>query len=154
MNVSLLLMCGTKLTLFTGVRVEWSKALARRDRWSEEVDLLKEEMRRVLRSLKWEEREWRARAQAPKLQSEAEALSDGRIAYALKQADGLRAVKHSFEVLWLRKEPSRGQAAGPMDIQAQAAAAAIIADLNDDHGDKEDRRKEKLGVAGEAGAKL
>ena len=81
----------------------------------------------MLRSLKWEEREWRARARVPKLQSEAQAIFDGRIAYAWKQAEGLRSVKQSFEELWLRKEPSRGQAAGPMDVQVQAAAVAIIA---------------------------
>ncbi|KAJ7061113.1 hypothetical protein C8F01DRAFT_987657 [Mycena amicta] len=33
------------------VRVQWTKARARRDRWVEEVQLLQEEMRRVLRSL-------------------------------------------------------------------------------------------------------
>ncbi|KAF9012930.1 hypothetical protein BDZ89DRAFT_1142716 [Hymenopellis radicata] len=36
------------------VRIEWSKALARKTRWTEEVEILKEEMRRVLRSLRWE----------------------------------------------------------------------------------------------------
>ena len=104
------------LSFFTGVRVEWSKALARKDRWSEEVELLKEEMRRVLRSLTWEEREWRTRAARPKLASEAQAIFDGHVAYAMRQANGLQSVKQSFEELWLRKEPSRGQPAGPMDV--------------------------------------
>lgn len=38
------------------VRVEWAKAKARRDRWTEEVELLREKMRRVLQSLEWRER--------------------------------------------------------------------------------------------------
>ena len=109
--------------------MEWSKALARKDRWHEEVELLKEEMRRVLRSLKWEELRWRTHADTPKKEEEMYAEWDGRVAYAKKQAAGVLDVRLSFEQLWLRKEPSRGQKSGPMDNMAQAAAAAIIADM-------------------------
>ncbi|PBK62350.1 hypothetical protein ARMSODRAFT_1024951 [Armillaria solidipes] len=44
--------------LHESVHVEWSKALARHDQWREEVKLLREEMRRVLQSLRWEALEW------------------------------------------------------------------------------------------------
>ncbi|KAG1851559.1 hypothetical protein C8R48DRAFT_750003 [Suillus tomentosus] len=44
-----------------GVRIEWCKARARAARWSEEVDLLLEEMRRVLAYLEWEIGAWRSR---------------------------------------------------------------------------------------------
>ncbi|KAJ7893230.1 hypothetical protein B0H13DRAFT_1625288 [Mycena leptocephala] len=47
--------------LHESVRVEWSKARARRDRWVEEVQLLHEEMKRVLRTIQGE---WAARAEA------------------------------------------------------------------------------------------
>ncbi|KAG2066650.1 hypothetical protein BDR04DRAFT_1233833 [Suillus decipiens] len=44
-----------------GVRIEWCKARARAARRSEEVDLLLEEMRRVLGYLEWEIGAWRSR---------------------------------------------------------------------------------------------
>ncbi|KAJ7895585.1 hypothetical protein B0H14DRAFT_3426194 [Mycena olivaceomarginata] len=43
------------------IRVEWSRALARKTRWCEEVMLLREEMRRVLRYLAWQAQWWRDR---------------------------------------------------------------------------------------------
>ncbi|KAJ7176163.1 hypothetical protein C8R43DRAFT_1084657 [Mycena crocata] len=66
------------------VRVEWARAMARKERWEEEVMLLREEMRRVLRYLTWQAGWWRERAG---LRSDAdEAVSAGLHAYALKQA--------------------------------------------------------------------
>ncbi|KAF7295224.1 CxC2 domain-containing protein [Mycena indigotica] len=38
--------------LHDSMRVEWAKARARKERWNEEVELLREEMKRVMRSLK------------------------------------------------------------------------------------------------------
>ncbi|KAF7312647.1 CxC2 domain-containing protein [Mycena indigotica] len=51
-----------EVRIHDAVRVQWAKARARRDRWTEEVLLIREEMRRVLRSLwsiqqQWLERE-------------------------------------------------------------------------------------------------
>ncbi|KAK0429918.1 hypothetical protein EV421DRAFT_1689748, partial [Armillaria borealis] len=40
------------------VRVEWAKALARKTRWTEEVQILREEMRHTLLSLQFEAGEW------------------------------------------------------------------------------------------------
>ena len=81
--------------------------------------------------------------------SEAQAIFDGHVAYAMRQANGLQSVKQSFEELWLRKEPSRGQPAGPMDAQAQAAAAAIIADLAKSHPpNQESGYLDKAGMSG------
>ncbi|KAJ7716269.1 hypothetical protein B0H16DRAFT_1339234 [Mycena metata] len=40
------------------VRVEWSKAKACKERWEEEVELLREEMKRVLRFLRWRAMWW------------------------------------------------------------------------------------------------
>ncbi|KAF7295610.1 CxC2 domain-containing protein [Mycena indigotica] len=40
--------------LHESIRVEWTRALSRKKRWCEEVMLLKEEMRRVLRFLRWQ----------------------------------------------------------------------------------------------------
>ncbi|KAJ7627908.1 hypothetical protein DFH06DRAFT_909260, partial [Mycena polygramma] len=67
----------------TGVRVEWSKAKARKIRWVEEVQLLREEMKRVLRMLRTIQREWIARAeQWGNIDQE---LADGLKAYAMRQ---------------------------------------------------------------------
>ncbi|KAJ7099018.1 hypothetical protein C8R44DRAFT_593419, partial [Mycena epipterygia] len=42
-----------------GLRVEWAKTRARAHRWTEEVDLLEEEMRRILVFLEWRAGWWR-----------------------------------------------------------------------------------------------
>ncbi|KAF8217898.1 hypothetical protein K438DRAFT_1747154 [Mycena galopus ATCC 62051] len=44
--------------LHNSVHVEWSKAKARRDQWVEEVQLLREEMKRVLHMLCWTQQRW------------------------------------------------------------------------------------------------
>ncbi|KAF7294276.1 CxC2 domain-containing protein [Mycena chlorophos] len=51
--------------LHDAMRVEWTRALARKNRWNEEVMLLEEEMRRVLRYLQWEVMWWREQRCAP-----------------------------------------------------------------------------------------
>ncbi|KAK7032023.1 CxC2 domain-containing protein [Favolaschia claudopus] len=80
------------------VRIEWSRAQARRDRWTEEVMLLREEMKRVLRFLHsraiwWEER----------LVVEREVREDVRAglrAYAARQASTARAIARRFRSMW------------------------------------------------------
>ncbi|KAJ7178549.1 hypothetical protein C8R43DRAFT_942201 [Mycena crocata] len=90
------------------VRVEWSKAKARRDRWVEEVDTLREEMKRVLRSLRGISLEWEERAS---LRENATAgpqvfvardrsLVAGLKAYSAKQAALHRRVATSFRSAW------------------------------------------------------
>ncbi|KAJ7116090.1 hypothetical protein C8R44DRAFT_628252 [Mycena epipterygia] len=73
--------------LHESLRVEWSKAKARKNRWDEEVELLREEMRRVIRYLDWQTALWETRA----VESEARvglagAVRAGIKAYASKQA--------------------------------------------------------------------
>ncbi|KAJ7080573.1 hypothetical protein B0H15DRAFT_953443 [Mycena belliarum] len=53
---------GSTGAMAEGVRIEWAKARARRLRWREEVDLLEEEMRRVLQFTRWRAGWWRAQA--------------------------------------------------------------------------------------------
>ncbi|KAJ7060741.1 hypothetical protein C8F01DRAFT_1083718 [Mycena amicta] len=80
------------------VRVQWSKARARRDRWTEEVCLLREEMKRVLRSLVSVEEVWRQRASA---REDLEVgLAGGLRAYALRQACLYRRIADSFYGAW------------------------------------------------------
>ncbi|KAG1856516.1 hypothetical protein C8R48DRAFT_749130 [Suillus tomentosus] len=71
---------------------------ARTARWSEEVDLLLEEMRRVLAYLEWEIGAWRSRATMRQLNKVPE--QEGLEAYAFRQA-GLRAdMRRSFQGIW------------------------------------------------------
>ncbi|KAF7327202.1 CxC2 domain-containing protein [Mycena kentingensis (nom. inval.)] len=70
--------------LHEAMRVEWTRALARKNRWSEEVLLLEEEMRRVLRYLDWYSSWWRL--QATRRQNVAPELAAGIRAYALQRA--------------------------------------------------------------------
>ncbi|KAJ7697293.1 hypothetical protein B0H16DRAFT_1706245 [Mycena metata] len=75
--------------LHKSVRVEWSKAKARRERWEEEVELLREEMKRVLRFLRW-----RAVTGVPR------ELAAGLAAYAARQAALHREIAWRFKASW------------------------------------------------------
>ncbi|KAJ7727679.1 hypothetical protein DFH07DRAFT_757637, partial [Mycena maculata] len=68
--------------LHESVRVEWCRARARKVRWEEEVLLVREEMRRVLRYLEWQVAFWMVRVDSrPDATAEVQA---GVRAYALK----------------------------------------------------------------------
>ncbi|KAJ7201941.1 hypothetical protein B0H12DRAFT_1063385 [Mycena haematopus] len=80
------------------VRVEWSKAKARRDRWVEEVQLLREEMKRVLRMLRWTQQEWQGRVDGrDSIDTE---LRAGLAAYAQRQVYVHRQIAEAFERGW------------------------------------------------------
>ncbi|KAJ6602497.1 hypothetical protein DFH09DRAFT_1301519 [Mycena vulgaris] len=81
------------------VRVDWSKALARKNRWVEEVRLLREEMRRVLRFLVWKARWWESQRRARGEQIPAE-LAAGLDAYAARQAALHRGIAARFKAGW------------------------------------------------------
>ncbi|KAK7053548.1 CxC2 domain-containing protein [Favolaschia claudopus] len=80
------------------VRVEWSRALARKTRWVEEVMLLREEMRRVLRYLDWQAEWWRGRV-GLREDLPLEAMG-GLKAYALKQAAWHDRLAEFFRTKW------------------------------------------------------
>lgn len=109
-----------------GVRIEWARALARKTRWCEEVTLLQEEMRRVLRSLRWEEEEWQRRAN---ITSEmAHDIVHGRRSYAIRQMLSRRRTRESFEALWTQSQAARGKVHTQVDESALAAASAIVSE--------------------------
>ncbi|KAK7043451.1 CxC2 domain-containing protein, partial [Favolaschia claudopus] len=80
------------------VRVEWSRSLARKTRWSEEVMLLREEMRRVLRYLGWQAEWWRRRV-GLREDLALETLA-GMRAYALKEAGWHDRLAEFFRNKW------------------------------------------------------
>jgi hypothetical protein len=82
----------------TGLRVEWMKSRARAERWSEEVLLVEEEMRRTLAFLDWKALWW---IEQSKLRQNASSiLQEGCTAYATKQADVLHIMAFSFAKEW------------------------------------------------------
>ncbi|KAF8878620.1 hypothetical protein BD779DRAFT_1384368, partial [Infundibulicybe gibba] len=90
------------------LRIEWCKSKARADRWSEEVEILLEEMRRVRaffesRAIKWEyQSKYTSSVPNPLglvLPSEP-ALTQGCVAYAKNQAAQFRAMHDHCHSLW------------------------------------------------------
>lgn len=111
------------------VRIEYTKALARKERWEEEVLTLQEEMRRVLRSLKYDIDVWKDRA-ANVDRTMDRVLQEGLRAYALKTAYSLEAVQSSFMAVWTKVGPARGRKAGVADERAQVAATQLVSGLS------------------------
>ncbi|KAJ7719391.1 hypothetical protein B0H16DRAFT_1739421 [Mycena metata] len=85
--------------LHDSVRIEWSKARARRDRWVEEVQLLREEMRRVMRFLQWKAAWWESRRYS-RGREIPQALVAGLAAYAARQAALHRGIARRFRAGW------------------------------------------------------
>ncbi|KAJ7852029.1 hypothetical protein B0H14DRAFT_2581072 [Mycena olivaceomarginata] len=81
------------------VRVEWSKACARKDRWVEEVQLLREEMKRVLRMLRWIQGQWQERAVDERADVTPE-LRAGLRTYAERQVYTHRKIAEAFHTGW------------------------------------------------------
>lgn len=80
------------------LRIEWCKSRARARRWSEEVELLLEEMRRVCSFLDWQAGWWDSQAHrwdGLEVQQE-EAIA----AYAKRQGRLRRDMKERFTMQW------------------------------------------------------
>jgi hypothetical protein len=82
----------------TALRVEWAKAMARADRWEEDVILLNEEMRRVLEFCHWKAAWWME--QVPLREDVSALLAEGLRAYAEEQADMERRIQAAWEAKW------------------------------------------------------
>ncbi|TRM56334.1 hypothetical protein BD626DRAFT_575796 [Schizophyllum amplum] len=76
----------------------WARALARKDRWVEEAELLREDMRRCLRSLEAEAEMWRARADVDL--GRGPAYYSGTRAYALKHCALWLQMRDHFRSVW------------------------------------------------------
>ena len=81
------------------LRVEWTTSFARLERWSEEVELLQEEMRRVVAFLEWKSGDWLAKVDA-RGGEPASDIQSGLRAYAKKQAAIFHNLAISFTKLW------------------------------------------------------
>ncbi|KAJ7084884.1 hypothetical protein B0H15DRAFT_951369 [Mycena belliarum] len=85
--------------LHDAVRVEWSKAKARKERWEEEVMILREEMKRVLRFLRWRSLWWEKRRGARR-GAVRDDVQTGLEAYAARQAALHREIARRFKTMW------------------------------------------------------
>jgi len=82
------------------VRVEWATSFARMERWAEEIELLQEEMRRVVAFLEWKSADWLTKREARSALVSPD-IQSGLDAYARKQAGVYRDLAVSFSMLWL-----------------------------------------------------
>lgn len=75
----------------------WAQGKARAERWTEEVALLLEEMRRTLAYCEWKSAWWKKRVE---VRSGPVRLLDGTAAYASKQANMWESLAMSFAKQW------------------------------------------------------
>lgn len=80
------------------LRIEWCKTRARAKRWAEEVELLQEEMRRVLAYFDWHARVWIERGNGwAEIDDEQR---EGLVAYAHRQAAIQQSLHDHAKHLW------------------------------------------------------
>ncbi|KAG1888854.1 hypothetical protein F4604DRAFT_1877293 [Suillus subluteus] len=87
-----------ELGLQDSLRVEWCKAQARAHRWEEEVELLREEMRRVIAFLDWHAGWWDM--QGSRCAFNSLQAREGALAYAQRQANLRRTMAVHFKSMW------------------------------------------------------
>ncbi|KAL0573749.1 hypothetical protein V5O48_008210 [Marasmius crinis-equi] len=85
------------------MRIEWCKAYARKCRWSEELHLVEEEMRRTPLSLEYQALVWEARTVMETGSPQAEAIN----AYGHRQAALRRSIVAKFVHLWSLPDPPK-----------------------------------------------
>ncbi|KAJ7506191.1 hypothetical protein B0H11DRAFT_2220108 [Mycena galericulata] len=111
--------------LHESLRVEWSRAKARKNRWEEEVVLLREEMRRVLRYLEWQAGVWDARAEVAATREDLSAATvQGMTAYGSKQADMYRRLAVFYK--------------GQLSLTVGATIHSVLAGAREDGADLND----------------
>ncbi len=81
------------------LRSEWCRSRARASRSEEEVLLLREEMRRVLKFLEWRSSWWHGR-KGERLVTDDSALAEGLAAYAEEQGRLQLSLRSKFQLLW------------------------------------------------------
>lgn len=88
-------------SLLLALCIEWCKARARAMRWEEEVELLKEEQRRIVTFFEWQAHWWSSQRQRRDSESlDDPGLREGLAAYAERQSSLRRALSAHFQNLW------------------------------------------------------
>ncbi|KAJ7260647.1 hypothetical protein C8J57DRAFT_1636746 [Mycena rebaudengoi] len=126
---------GEQPAMDEALRIEWAKTRARSLRWSEEVQLLEEEMRRIVQYLEWQANWWTMRVglREDKIN---ERQQEGYRAYALRQALLKRSLAASFTKKWeplTLRCPESLDIAFPMRIGDQTYQYIELVKLNNVH---------------------
>ncbi|KAJ6499776.1 hypothetical protein DFH09DRAFT_1336417 [Mycena vulgaris] len=123
------------------LRIEWAKTRARSLRWSEEVDLLEEETRRITQFLLWRADWWQDRVGQRGLEEGPQA--EGEKAYAVRQAGLLADLSARFTGMWtaLPELISAGRAG-----DAEGEAREGDSDWDDVEGEEEEEVEEEVEV--------
>ncbi|KAJ7346456.1 hypothetical protein DFH08DRAFT_700973 [Mycena albidolilacea] len=100
---------GTEEELEDALQIEWSKAWAQSRRWTEEVRLLEEEWRRLPVTYAHREQLWKGRAVAVPVTKIPEAVAEGMLAYAMKQAQLYRDLAAWVETARTEAKLARGK---------------------------------------------
>ncbi|KAJ7715461.1 hypothetical protein B0H16DRAFT_1667065 [Mycena metata] len=136
--------------LHEAVRVEWSKAKARRDRWVEEVQLLREEMRRVMRFLQWQAAWWEAQRKARGTEIQPE-VAAGVEAYAARQAALHRGIARRFKAGWEASRSAVDSRIFAEDLLAESMSSFLAAERpSPDDGEESEEEGEERGGEGNA----
>jgi hypothetical protein len=115
-----------EIMYYLALRAEWSKAWSRTRRWTEEVRLLKEEMRRIPITLLWKAGWWEERSRVEEFEGYH---AEGASAYALRQAALFRGISAHFVELW----------AGLRNLETvEGAENATDAEARDEEDDNDD----------------
>jgi hypothetical protein len=111
--------------MFLALRVEWSKAWSRTNRWTEEVRLLKEEMHRSPIWLRHKASWWRDRCSPEGFEGKH---AEGVAAYAHRQAALYSKLADHFEEMW----------AGMQDLEEVAVEPEASEDGDEEERDDDD----------------
>ena len=108
---------------FPAFRIEWCKARARRERWKEEILLLKEEMRRTLVFFKYRSEMWSARACPSFVSSISKdpTIREGLGAYAHSQSHVFGALRDRFHSIWNGLEKAGNPDIEPTPVMSEDA---------------------------------
>ncbi|PBK94603.1 hypothetical protein ARMGADRAFT_1029005 [Armillaria gallica] len=106
------------------VRVKWSKALVRKTQWVEEVEILHEEMKWTISSLKFEANQWEMLTKQSDVPV-AEEVQQGQEVYAWKQAKLREHTWYAFKGRWGRWEEAMH---APMMLDPDAEQASMDED--------------------------
>jgi hypothetical protein len=102
------------MQLVTAVKRDYLKARARKNCWMEEVELLKEEMKRVLQFLEWRSSWWKSRrTEWDGLDNE---VVNGLKAYALRQAALHESLASAFQDKWEAPAVKAAREAADVDM--------------------------------------
>ncbi|KAJ6449875.1 hypothetical protein C8R45DRAFT_1057259 [Mycena sanguinolenta] len=115
------------------LRIEWGKAWARAHRWTEEVDLLEEEMRQILVFLQWRADWWRGLVDNRAVVGVD--MKEGFTAYAQRQADIQDRMRERFTHDW--REVARWIQLGRLGVADFKAQADKEEDEGEDSEDEE-----------------